>query len=106
MNLDDLQRKLIAAARAHTPSSTVPYAFERRIMNRLKGLGVADFWGFWATALWRAAGPCVGLALVLAAWSFLSGPPSAPGPDLSQEFENTVLAAANVDQPPPAEPLR
>jgi hypothetical protein len=105
MNLDELQRKLIAAARSHPPRSTVPYAFERRVINRLKSLGVADSWALWGKALWRAAAPCVALALVLAAWSFLSGPHNGNGTDLSQEFENTVLAAANLDQSP-ADPLR
>jgi hypothetical protein len=105
MNLDDLQRKLIAAARANPPPAAVPYAFERRIMARLKDLGVADHWAFWGQALWRAAAPCVALALVLAAWSFLSGPGNSTGLDVSQDFENTVLAAATLDQPP-ADPLR
>ncbi len=54
MNVDELRRKLIAAARANPPSDHVPYAFEKRIH-----------------------------------------PTSS---DLSQEFENTVLAA--VDQEP------
>lgn len=105
MNLDDLQHKLIAAARAHPPADTVPYAFERRISHQIKRMGASDLWGLWANALWRAAAPCVGLALVLAAWSLLSGPKVASGPDVSQEFENTVFAAASVDQFP-SEPPR
>jgi hypothetical protein len=32
--------------------------------------------------------------IVLTAWSFFATPAATPG-DLSQEFENTVLAAAN-----------
>ena len=35
MNLAELERKLIAAARANPPSDRVPYAFEKRIMARL-----------------------------------------------------------------------
>jgi len=105
MNLDDLQRKLIIAAQAHPPSESVPYAFEKRIIARIKGLGVTDNWAWWAGALWRAAAQCVVLALVLAAWSFLNAPGISSGSDVSQEFENTVLAAATVDQPP-ADALR
>lgn len=105
MNLNDLQRKLIAVARAHSPAESVPYGFDKRITHCLKGLGKVDSWAFWSQALWRAAAPCVGLALVLAALSFLSSPRASSGPDVSQELENTVLAAANVDQPS-AEPLR
>ena len=105
MNLDHLHVKLIAAARAHPPADTVPYAFERKIIHQIKDLAVVDVWAFWSRALWRAAAPCVAVALVLTAWSLLNGPAKTSNPDLSQEFESTVLAAANVDQPT-AEPLR
>lgn len=102
MNLDDLQSTLIAAAKAHPPSDAVPLGFERRVVNQLSRLAPFDHWAPWAQALWRAAAPCVGLALLLIAWSFLSGPNYGPAgsADLSQDLENTVLAAASVDQPP------
>jgi hypothetical protein len=105
MNLNDLQRKLIAAARAHPPAAKVPYSFEKRIIQRIKDLRPVDTYGLWAQALWRAAAPCVGIALLLTAWSLLSSTPGSSNPDLTQEFENTVMAAANVDQPS-AEPVR
>ena len=105
MNVHELHSKLIAAARQQRPRDSVPYGFERRIINRLKGLGVPDVWGLWAGALWRAAAPCVVLALAVTAWSLLNNSSGVSSGDLSQEFENTVLAAANFDQPP-AEPLR
>lgn len=107
MNLDDLQRKLIAAARAHPPNDAVPSGFERRVLGAWKQLVPADYLTCWAEALWRAAAPCVGVALLLIAWSFLNTPSSAVpgGSDLSQDFENTVLAAATVDQTP-ADALR
>jgi hypothetical protein len=100
MNVDDLQNKLIAAARQLTPSQAVPYGFERRMMARLRTLRTPDCWALWARALWRAAGPCVGLALVVAAWSFFSGSGNSVTSDFSQDFENTVLAAAAFDQTP------
>ena len=53
MNLAELERKLIAAARANPPSDRVPYAFEKRIMARLAAWPVADSWALWARALWR-----------------------------------------------------
>jgi hypothetical protein len=90
----------MAAARAHPPSSAVPLAFERRMTARLKALGVIDDWALWARGLWRAAAPCVALALVLTALSYFSGPGKSSIPDISQEFENTVLAAATLDQTP------
>jgi hypothetical protein len=104
MDLDDLQRKLIAAARARPPGDAVPYAFEKRITARIKALGVADNWALWSRALWRAAAPCIAVTLLLAAWSLLTAPPNSPSTDLSQEFENTVLAAAVLDQPPAESP--
>jgi hypothetical protein len=99
MNLDQLQAKLIVAARTQAPSTAVPYAFERRLTARLKSLAVGDFWALWGPALWRAVAPCVAIALLLAAWSLFSPPGRPAGGDLSQDFENTVLAATDLDQP-------
>lgn len=99
MNLDELQAKLIAAARTQPPSDAVPYAFKRRITARLKCLAVGDFWALWGPALWRAVAPCVAVALLLAAWSLFSPSGRRAGGDVSQEFENTVLAATDLDQP-------
>ena len=59
MNLADLERKLIAAARRLPPSEAVPYAFEKRIMAHLRARPALDEWSLWARALWRAAAPCV-----------------------------------------------
>jgi len=49
----------------------------------------------WAGALWRATVPCVAVMILLSAWSFFATPQPATPVDLSQDFENTVLAAAN-----------
>lgn len=99
MNLDRLQQKLIATARAHPPSDRVPYAFEQRILARLREAPVLDAWTLWARALWRAVTPCVAVMVLLLAW-FLLVPPSHPAStDWSQELENTVLAAADQEQP-------
>ena len=97
MNLAELQRKLIAAARTNRPSEHVPYAFEKRIMGRLVALPKLDHWALWSRALWRAVAPCVAIMLLLSAWSFFTSTTNAPGTDLSQEFENTVFAAADQD---------
>jgi hypothetical protein len=99
MNLTELQRKLIAAARATPVSDRVPYAFEKRVLALIATQPVADFWGVWAGALWRAAAPCVAIMLLLAAWAAFAPGTNAPSSDLSQEFENTLLAAADQDQP-------
>jgi hypothetical protein len=98
MNLAQLERKLIAAARANTPSDRVPYAFEKRIMARLAAQPARDEWALWARALWRAAAPCVAIMLLLGAWSFFTPPSSPPTNDLAQQLENTLLAAVDQEQ--------
>jgi hypothetical protein len=98
MNLAELERKLIATARANPPIDRVPYAFEKRIMARLAARPVADDWALWARALWRAATPCVAIMLLLGAWSFFSSQSSTSATDVSQELEKTLLAAADQDQ--------
>ena len=104
MNVSELKRQLIAAARATPPSDCVPFAFEKRVMALVAARPTVDLWAVWARALWYGAAPCVAIMLLLSAWSFFGAPntPTASSGDLSQEFENTVLAA--VDQEPPADP--
>jgi hypothetical protein len=97
MNLAELEQKLIAVARSRPINDAVPYAFTNRIMANLKPQTI-DEWSLWARALWRATAPCVTVMLVLAGWSLFAPTNTAPGIDLSQQFENTVLAAADQEQ--------
>jgi hypothetical protein len=99
MKLDQLQQKLIAAARANPPSDRVPLAFEKRIMALLPDRLAADPWASWAHALWRAAGLCVAIMLLSTAWTLFAPNAAAPANDLSQDLENTLLAAVGQDQP-------
>ncbi len=99
MKLDELQQKLIAVARISPPSDRVPFAFEKRIMARLSGRVVLDEWALWSRALWRAAASCVAIMLLFSAWTFLVSSGPAPANDLSQDFENTLLAAVEQEQP-------
>ncbi len=98
MDLDKLHRKLIAAARSDVPSDRVPYAFEQRVKAMLASAPAVDAWSVWAQALWRAAAPCVAITLLLGAWT-LFGPTHSQSGDLSQDFENTLLAAVDQDTP-------
>ena len=99
MNLVELERKLIAAARQHTPSDQVPYAFEKRVMAHLKTLPGMDSCVFWARALWRAAGACVGVSVLLTAVALFAPEfsHSRSTTDLSLDFEKTLLASVNQD---------
>ena len=99
MNLDALQRKLMAAARAQAPTERVPLAFEKPITALLQQRPAGDYLALWARGLWRAAVPCVAVMVLLTGWS-LFAPPKGSSNDLSQELDNTVLALAVPEQPP------
>jgi hypothetical protein len=100
MNQTDLYRELIAAARRNPPSERVPHSFEKRILARIRACPCVDYWALWSRALWRAVAPYTAIMLFLGAWLWFApaGPPASS--DLSQDFENTLLAAANPDQSP------
>ncbi len=89
MNLDDLQQKIFAAARALPPTDHVPFAFEKRIMAKLAACPALDAWGLWSQLLWRAAAPCVAIMLVLSAWTVMSGQFSGSD-SLAADFDRTV----------------
>lgn len=100
MNLVELQKKLIAAARRQEADGRVPYAFEIRVRALIASRAVADQWALWARGLWRAAVSCAAVAVVFAVVSFFIPASTDAGGDLSQDFENTLLASADQpDQP-------
>jgi hypothetical protein len=95
MNVTELQKKLMAAARANPPSDRVPYAFEKRIMALVPSIAPTDSVVVWVRGLWQAAASCAVIALMCGAWSFFH-PATSGNEDLSQNFETTLLAS--VDQ--------
>src|ERR1700744_939982 len=95
MNVIELQKKLIAAARANRPDDRVPYAFEKRIIALIPKVAATDSAVLWVRGLWQAAASCAVIALLCGAWAFFN-PAGSNGDDLSQNFENTLLAS--VDQ--------
>jgi anti-sigma-K factor RskA len=96
MNLTELQNKLTAAARLQTPDDRVPYAFEKRIMALIAERAAASGRVLWARGFWRAAVSCVMVAVVCGAVSLFTPAVTDNSNDLSQDFENTLLAS--VDQ--------
>lgn len=70
MNLPELNRKLLAAARRAPVEERVPYAFEKRVMARLGRAPKADPWAALVGPLWCGAVGCSLLALTLQIWSF------------------------------------
>jgi hypothetical protein len=97
MNLDTLQRKLLAAARAERPGDRVPYAFEKRILARIAGLPPEDGLALWAGALWRALAPCAAVALALGLWTWMTPAAGTSIADLDSHLENTVLASIPLE---------
>ncbi len=92
MNIEQLQKKLLAVARSNPPSDEVPYAFERRIMALIADEQAVDVWALWGRLLWRAAAPCVGIMLIMSVWAVASLDFNTPSETLATALESTVLA--------------
>ncbi|MEI7728140.1 MAG: hypothetical protein WCO56_01115 [Verrucomicrobiota bacterium] len=90
--MDKLQQNLIRVARNNAPSDHVPYAFEQRILARLKATRAVDTVALWTQALWRAAVTSVAAMLCLCALSMLV--PTATD-SLAEDLETTVVAGLN-----------
>lgn len=89
LDLEKLRQTLVRAARIDAPSESVPYAFEQRIIARLRPTAMPNGWMLWGRALWRAAAACVIVAALSSVWSFW------PGSDIEPAtLESTVFAAA------------
>jgi hypothetical protein len=100
MNLAELEKKLIAAARQNPPSDRVPYAFEKRVMAHLKAMSHMDDWALWARALWRSAAACLAVVCLLSAVTLFTPDSTRPAHasyDLSIDFEKTMLASVDQD---------
>jgi len=96
MNLVELQKRLIVAARKNVPSDRVPYAFEKRVTALLAGRVAPQRLDAWVHGLWRAALSCVAVAVVCVAVAMLVPAPVSNAADLSQDLDSTLLAS--VDQ--------
>ncbi len=101
MDIAELQKKLIAAARANAPGDQVPYAFEKRVTALLASRVAPANLDGWVRGLWRAAMSCVAVALLCGAWTFFNPAANTSTTDLSQNFETTLLASVDqADQAP------
>ena len=90
MNHDELQAKLIGAARRQTPDDRVPYRFEKRVMALIAARKAVNRWSY---GLWRAALSCTVVAVASGILSTCLPPTADSSKDLSQELENTLLAS-------------
>ena len=62
MNIAELHKKLLAAARANSPGDHVPYAFEKRVTALIAARAAVDPLAFWVRGLWRAAVSCAAIS--------------------------------------------
>jgi hypothetical protein len=94
MNSQDLEQKLMAAARVATPSDAVPLAYEKRVMAVLRDRSIEDPFANWGRALWRGALASVVAAMICGAWVTLHDSNTA---ELSQDIEHTITASLDED---------
>lgn len=102
MNLNELNQKLLAAARRNAPSDHVPYAFEKRILAHLATRPLPDTLALWGQALCRAAFSCAAVVLLVGVSAFYlttENPAVSPaaGTELAQDFQDTLLAAVDLN---------
>jgi hypothetical protein len=97
MNLNKLHDKLIAAAKNNLPSEHVPYAFEKRIMNRLGSVTPQNHWALWAGPLWRGAVSCIAITVLCGVWAIASSHKADSQESFAQSFESAVYAPASGD---------
>jgi hypothetical protein len=90
---DQLERKLLAAARRVEPPARVPYAFERRILAAIQAGPALDPWQAWGRVFSRAAIMCVGISLLSSVWFYCENGSNRELPDL----EHAVYAV--LDHP-------
>jgi hypothetical protein len=94
MRHDALEQKLMEAARSHPPTAQVPYAFEQRILARIKELRRSDPMAVWGRLFWRAAFSSLLITLLASAWAASNPPLSTPGA-LADDFESIVYSGLN-----------
>lgn len=92
MNLDNLHKKLITAARATPADDRVPYAFEKRVMARLADTVRVDLLGAWSAALWRGALACLVVTMLSGAWVLWTEQPNEH-PEFNHDFNAAVFNA-------------
>lgn len=89
-------------AQANPPSTTVPYAFEQRILARIRdAVPAADPWIAWARGLWRAAVPGMAMLALIAAWNWQTTGFGRPDTGFSaDDLELAVVDAIDTPDAP------
>lgn len=95
MNSSDLHQKIISAARSNPPGGQAPYAFEKRVMARVRSLRPVSTLSLWGRPLWMAALSCVAVTMLCGVWSFASVH-TTDNDSFSQELESVVYASMDL----------
>jgi uncharacterized iron-regulated membrane protein len=90
MNEEKLHRIIIQAAKSIPSDESAPYAFEKRIMSRIRQAAQVDLLGLWSRMLWRAALPALAVMILAGAWSHENKQASVSEPELT-DLEYAVL---------------
>ena len=83
------------AARTIASDERVPFAFEKRILSRLKSLHPQDLSAMLNSLMWRAALSCLAISLITGAAISFGG--SSSGELFAGDLERTVLAPVDVE---------
>jgi hypothetical protein len=95
MQVEQLQKKLIAAAKRAAPPDHVPYAFEKRIMARIGRTAPLSCWALWGRPLWGAAASCVAITALCGLWFLTASVHSNNSDNFSQDFERVIFSSVN-----------
>ena len=83
------------AVRLLGSEEAVPYAFEKRILARLRIREAADISAMLARAMWRAALGCLAISILTGAFISFGG--ASSGELFATDLERTVLAPVDVE---------
>ena len=98
MNLPELSRTLLAAARRVPRDERVPYAFEQRVMARLQAAPPAVLWAALVRSLWYGAAACALVAVLLNVWSAPAAQDEEHAHAFSRGVEDCLLAPTSADE--------
>ena len=93
--IEQFEKRLLAAGREAPVDDSVPFAFEKRVMARIRQLRPVDAWSAWGAALWRGLAPCLGIVVVVVAWNALNLRESGRAP-FASALEATFYAPVEM----------
>ena len=87
---DSRFQSFVEMARALPPVEQVPYAFEKRVLARIREIS-SDPWAAWSGLMWRAAVACLMISLGAGLLSASRAEPKA-GELVASDLEEVVFA--------------